>query len=209
MNRYDPLTSPSLILKVRDANDSDSWETFERVYAPVIRIYCRRRGIQEADVDDLVQDVMASVSNAIRNFDYDPSRGKFRSWFGTITANRVKTFFAKSTNKANGGPFFPDSSVLQKLSDRKADSEWNEVFCQEVLRSACERVCPNFEKSTWLSFEMTWLNNQPAAEVALILGLPIHTVYVNKSRVLKQLEAEVRALADDFLLPDIHTNGDS
>ena len=56
---------------------------------------------------------------------------------------------------------------------------------------------------------MTWLNNQPAAEVALILGLPIHTVYVNKSRVLKQLEAEVRALADDFLLPDIHTNGDS
>jgi len=207
MSRYDPLTSPSLILKVRDANDSDSWGTFERLYSPVVRIYCRRRGIQEADVDDLVQDVMASVSNAIRNFEYDPSRGKFRSWFGTITANRVKTFLTKRNNKGHGGPLLPETFVLQQISDRNADSDWNEVFCQEVLRSACERVRPNFESATWLSFEMTWLNNQPAAEVALLLGLPIHTVYVNKSRVLKQLEAEVRVLADDFHLPDVPRNG--
>ena len=70
MSRYDPNTSPSLILRVRESNDSGSWETFEAVYSPVVRAYCRRRGIQEADIDDLVQEVMTSASNPIGTWSF-------------------------------------------------------------------------------------------------------------------------------------------
>ena len=198
MNRYEPNTSPSLILRVRDSNDSDSWATFEAVYAPVVRVYCRRRGIQEADIDDLVQEVMTSIAKAIRNFDYDPSRGKFRAWFGTITANRVKTFLSLRSARNRQLKLSGESTI--SFPDPIADSDWNEAFCQEVLRAACNRICSRFEGSTWSCFELTWLENRPASEVALELELPIHTVYVNKSRVLKQLEEEVRLLADYFPL---------
>ncbi len=208
MSRYDPNTSPSLILRVRESNDSGSWETFEAVYSPVVRAYCRRRGIQEADIDDLVQEVMTSVAKAIRNFDYDPSRGKFRSWFGTITANRVKTFLSLRSTRNRHLQHSAEKAI--HFSDSIIESDWDLVFCQEVLRAACNRICPRFENETWSCFEKTWLANRPALEVASELGLPIHTVYVNKSRVLKQLEQEVRMLAEDFpLLAQDPTNAEA
>jgi RNA polymerase sigma factor (sigma-70 family) len=198
MRRDEPITSPSLLLRLRESNDSNSWAAFEAVYAPMVRVYCRRRGIQEADIDDLVQEVMTLVSKAIRNFDYDPSRGKFRAWFGTITANRVKTFLAVHATRIPNLP--PSAGNAIPIADPGADSDWDLVFCQEVLRTACKRISSRFEEVTWSCFEKTWLSNLSASQVAAELGLPIHTVYVNKSRVLKQLEEEVRMLADDFPL---------
>jgi hypothetical protein len=42
------------------------------------------------------------------------------------------------------------------------------------------------------------MEHKAASEVAKETGIPVHSVYVNKSRVLQRLEKEVRMLADDF-----------
>ena len=47
---------------------------------------------------------------------------------------------------------------------------------------------------------MTWMENISAADVAAKLEIPIHSVYVNKSRVLKRLENEFLMLSDDYPL---------
>lgn len=196
---HDPTTSPSLILRIRDSGDMNAWDTFESTYAPVVRAYCRRRGIQEADIDDLVQDVMTTVMRAIRNFEYDPARGKFRSWFGTLTANRVRNFFASEAHRMKASAH-DGAPTARQAGDSPMD--WDDIFCQQVLKAACDRIQPRLEPATWESFKFTWLQNLTAAEASKQLGLPIHTIYVNKSRVMKLLEAEVRALADDFPLLD-------
>ena len=72
----EPVTSSSLLLRIRDPNDSDSWHRFVAIYAPIIRSYCRRRGFQSTDIDDIAQNVLASVSRSIQNFEYDPVKGK-------------------------------------------------------------------------------------------------------------------------------------
>lgn len=195
MIKFEPETSPSLLLRIRDAADTQSWQTFEEVYSPVIRNFCRRRGIQEADIDDLVQDVMASVAKAIRQFDYDPERGRFRAWFGKVTNNRVKSFLRMRATRGMG---LTEETLFDQVVDPELSNDWDMAFCQQVFKVSCDRIKHRFEASTWTSFEMTWVQNIPAAEVASQLGLPIHTIYVNKSRVLKQLEAEVRILSDDF-----------
>ena len=193
MRELEPLTSKSLILRIRDASDSDAWSHFETLYSPIVRSYCRRRGVQEADIDDLVQEVMVSVSKAIRSFEYDPGRGRFRSWFGTIAANKLKTFRARQSARAE----FSDSTVV--LSDQDVDyGEWESIFCQQILREASKIVRSKVEPLTWACFQATWMENQKALDVGQALGMPIHTVYVNKSRVLKMLDAEVQRLADDF-----------
>lgn len=195
MVMLEPTTSPSLLLRIRNQSDSHAWQTFEEIYAPVVRSFCRRRGIQEADVDDLVQEIMIRVAKAIRQFDYDPKRGRFRSWFGRITNNRVKSFLRARATQLTGRS---DDIVFDRIADPDSLSDWNVAFCQKVLTVACDRIRPRFEAQTWASFELTWLKQLSAAEAADRLNLPIHTIYVNKSRVLKQLEAEVRALSDEF-----------
>jgi DNA-directed RNA polymerase specialized sigma24 family protein len=63
-------TSPTLISRLRHPADREAWSLFEATYRPLIRRYCRRRGIQEHDIDDLTQDVLAQVdSNTWQTFE--------------------------------------------------------------------------------------------------------------------------------------------
>jgi NADPH-dependent 7-cyano-7-deazaguanine reductase QueF-like protein len=65
---------------------------------------------------------------------------------------------------------------------------------------AIQRSRPDFEEMTWKIFECTWVHSRGAPEVALELNVPIDSVYVAKSRVLKRLRAEVASLAEDYPL---------
>ena len=66
-------THPSLLLRVRDEADAESWALFVGTYAPLIHRYGRRRGLQDADAADLTQDVLVLVARAIRSFEYSPN----------------------------------------------------------------------------------------------------------------------------------------
>ena len=117
-----PVTSASLLLRIRDPGDSDSWQQFEAVYAPVIRSYCRRRGFQSIDIDDIAQEVMTAVARNIEKFEYQPSKGKFRSWLATVTANKMRNFANKSTIKKEEFVEYID----QLANSPDSDSHWTE-----------------------------------------------------------------------------------
>ena len=66
-----PETRPSLILRVRDPNDADAWNQFATLYRPVILRLAHRKGIQAADAEDLAQQVLLSVEEAIERWQPD------------------------------------------------------------------------------------------------------------------------------------------
>ena len=188
-------TSPTLISRLRRTDDQEAWRLFETIYGPLIRKYCARRGIQEHDIDDLTQDVLTAVSNAMPDFDYQPERGRFRAWLGTITANKVKRFFRKSkiaTGAACG------EGEMESEVPKDPDSEWVSVFSERILEVACDRVRDQVESKTWQTFEMLWSRGKSVAEVAQELGITVGMVYVNKSRVMKRLEEELILLSHDL-----------
>lgn len=194
-----PVTSPSLLLRIRNPDDENSWQRFNSVYSPVIRSYCRRRGIQATDIDDIAQEVMSSVAKAIQSFEYQPKKGKFRGWLATVTANKLRNFANKSTIEREKYVQYVD----QLANKPDSDSQWTELFMQQVFKAASDQIRQEVEDKTWRSFERTWIDGVPAAEVAEELGLPVHTVYVNKSRVLKRMESEFLMLSDDYPFTDI------
>ncbi len=127
------------------------------------------------------------------------AKGRFRAWFGTVTANKIKSFLGKHNrieekSSRNGRP-----EVQEQYVD--PDTDWINIFSETVFRSACNRVRSGFSDTTWSRFEATWIRNESAGDVAALLGIPVHSVYVNKSRVLKRLESEIRTLAEDMPIP--------
>jgi RNA polymerase sigma-70 factor, ECF subfamily len=48
----DRATSLTLLDRVR-ASDQDAWGRLVGLYGPLVRHWCRRRGVPEGDVDDL------------------------------------------------------------------------------------------------------------------------------------------------------------
>ncbi|MFO0936375.1 MAG: sigma-70 family RNA polymerase sigma factor [Gemmataceae bacterium] len=183
-------TSASLLLQIRDARNQGAWETFTSVYEPLIRGYCTRKGLQHADASDVAQEVMSRVSRAMQSFEYKPERGRFRHWLGTITANEIASHMTRTGRKSIAGQCVEQIPV--------GDPHWNREFTDHILKVAMDRIRGEFEPVTWSTFEAVWLRKEHSQTVAEAHGIAIHSVYVNKSRVLKRLEAEVMKLAEDL-----------
>jgi RNA polymerase sigma-70 factor (ECF subfamily) len=181
-------TSASLLLRIRDPHDNKAWDTFVGVYSPLVRRYCQLKGFQAADADDVTQEVLTTVVRTIASFEYSRERGRFRGWLGTVTTRAMASF---RTRTRRAGPELP----------LEIDPAWDRGFAEHVLAVALDRVRSEFEPETWSAFDATWIRRERPADVATRLGIALHAVYVNKSRVLKRLEAEVLALAEDCPLP--------
>ncbi len=185
------------IVATCDINDHESWQLFFAIYSPVLREYFQRRGLQAADTDDLVQEVLTSVVKAMRESRYDSAKGRFRAWLGTVAANRLSNFFRGRAHYASLVKAAPE-----EFSYIDPDSDWVELFSKHLFRVACERIQSLFETKTWESFKLTWMDGMPAQQAAHQLEIPIHSVYVNKSRVLQRLREEVETLAEDCAVPE-------
>src|SRR5258708_6647580 len=97
-----PLTRASLLVRLRDPNDADAWKEFVRLYAAVIYGFARKRGLQDADAADLMQEVLRSVSGAVGRLNYDPGKGTFRGWLYAITRNKLNTFLTRQKRQVLG-----------------------------------------------------------------------------------------------------------
>ena len=94
-------TKVSLLLRIRDPRDQSAWELFDEIYRPILLGFARTRGCNDADAEDVVQFCMTAVHQHIREFDYDPGRGRFKGWLSAIVNNRVRNL--KRRSPAAGG----------------------------------------------------------------------------------------------------------
>ncbi len=188
-------TKPSLLLRLRDARDALSWSEFAAIYGPIIRGYCRRRGLQEADAADIGQDVLAQVAQSVRSFEYQPARGRFRDWLGTVTRNKIARFHEVQGRAARA------AVATERPLAIAEDPEWSAEFHARILDAALARIRVEFEAATWNAFDRVWGGDHAATEVARDLGMSLDAVYSAKSRVLRRLREEVLALADDLPVP--------
>jgi RNA polymerase sigma factor (sigma-70 family) len=188
-------TNPSLLLRIRDLGDSRSWHEFAEVYGPVIRGYCLRRGLQEADAADVTQEVLAQVARAIGSFEYRPGRGTFRAWLGTMTRNKITRFFEMNGRHVQSAGGSRSAEPAATVSE---DPEWSSEFHSRILEAALARIRGDFESRTWSAFVQVWSRDQPAPLVAKTFEMTIDAVYAAKSRILRRLRDEVLALADDL-----------
>ncbi len=195
-------TSPSLLLRIRDPGDGDSWRTFERVYGQIIRSYCQHWRLQSVDADDVTQEVLKAINNRIPTFEYDPAKGRFRAWLGTVTSNTIKRFISRNTKRDKSGVRFEVSVSEFDEVCADPDTHWVDIYSERILQEACRIVRLEFEDKTWLCFEGTWIDQRSPQDVAESLDVGVHAVYVNKSRVIKRLEQEIRNLAEDVVIQD-------
>jgi RNA polymerase sigma factor (sigma-70 family) len=190
-------TRPSLLVRIRDGGDAESWRTFVAIYAPIVYRYACRHGLQDADAADLSQEVMGKVARAIRTFEYSPEKGRFRDWLFTIARQRVAQFHECRALLPEQLPSLLELEALGGGTERP-DADWSDDFNAQVLEVALDRARVHFEPMTWRAFERVWLENRSALETALELSQQIDFVYYAKSRVLKRVKEEVQEIVADF-----------
>ena len=189
------MTRASLLVQLRDISNHSAWQEFMQLYGPVVYGFARKRGLQDADAADLMQDVMRSVSTAIGRLEYDRSQGTFRGWLFTITRNKVFNFLSARRIRPQGSGDTATNRMLDTHPETNDGAEtWEIEYQRRVAALAMARIKSEFQDNTWQAFVLTAVEGQPAPDVARQLGLSPGAVYVAKSRVLARLKEEVEAL---------------
>jgi len=194
-----PATRHSLIVKLRDPADAEAWHEFMALYRPLVFRLASRKGLQDADADDLCQEVFRAVAGAIGRWDPDPSRGSFRAWLSRIAWNLLVNFLSRPGQR----PLGSGSTSMQELLEAQpdADPEESSLYDAEYRRGvfdwAANEVREAFTPPTWQAFWRTAVKGRPPQDVAVELGLSVGAVYVARSRVLGRLRKRIEALGDE------------
>ena len=201
-----PDTRPSLLVRLCDPKDDRAWTEFTAIYSPLIYRLACRKGFQDADALDLVQEVLRAVASAVDRWDPDPSRGPFRNWLFRIARNMMLNLIASQRRHLRGTGSDEIQSLLEaRPSPSSADTALFETeYKRQLFRWAAERVSGEFRGTTWAAFWETGVEGKKAQVVAASLGISIGAVYMAKSRVvarirqvIEQVEAKWPALEQE------------
>lgn len=191
-----PETSESLILRVKDPADGAAWSAFLAIYRPVVYRLARSRGLQDADADDLAQQVFASIARAVEG--WEPAKGMppFRAWLYRIARNEIIKAITRRKPDAAGS-----SSVQERLNsipqrEEHATTELIRESRLEAFRWAADEIRPEFTAATWSMFWESTVAGTPVKEVARVFERTTGAVYLARYRVMQRLKEKVEEVSD-------------
>ena len=192
-------TNISLIAKVRDRTDAESWREFYKFYHPLLTRYLRRLGLPEDSANDVIQDVFVRLLQALPTFDLDSKRGRFRSYLWKLTysglvdeARRVKA------RKLAEEEWVKRFLIADEAESRKLHQELNEINYRQIVDKALPRVRAVTSPRAWACFEQRMLHNRPGSDIAAELRISDKVVFVYASRVLKAVRQQCTAIAEEL-----------
>ncbi len=186
-------THITLLDRLRNRSDRDAWREFCDRYAALIRGYAKRRGLQDAECDDVLQEALLALTRSMPGFEYDPSRGRFRGYLRTVVSHLVSKRFCQKPV----GSLLNDYETATESTDRDLDEDWEAEWRQYHLRIAMRVVESEFNENDRAAFDAYALAGQSAEEVATDLGLSVDQVYQSKSRITKRLMVLVAAQIEE------------
>jgi RNA polymerase sigma-70 factor (ECF subfamily) len=187
-------THATLLDRLRAADDPLAWEEFYERYWRLIFTTARRRGCSDHTAEEIVQDAMLAVFKGRAAFRYDPARGRFRDWLGTVVRNAIA---ARRRSPADRVQPLADDAPLATVADAadEPDAAWERAFDLATLASLLDVVRHEVAPATFQAFELAVLQEMPGADVARVTGLSRNAVYLARRRVLARL-GELGAVAE-------------
>ena len=183
------LTQPSLLSRVRDPANHQAWREFESKYRELILRFCRRRGLQQTDAEDVLQIVLANLVQSLPNFVYDPKRGRFRDYLYQAVRSGI--------SRLKGGAARPkkslaalDTSMLQSLEandESASEALWNQEWINHHFRLAMETIRKTFEPRSIEMFERS-VRGESVAQLANAFNTTEQAVHKVRQRIRSRME---------------------
>lgn len=197
-------TRQSLLSRLRDWQDQTGWREFFDTYWRLIYNVARKAGLADADAQEVVQNTFIYLARRMPNFQYDRTRGSFKSWLRVVTRSRIAAHWRKS----KAGPAMireplPDDDGgldLEQIPDPAADvldEVWRQEWEQHVVNTAFRRLRSKVSAQQLLIFRLAAVGGLPLTQVARKLGVNLAQVYLARHRVGKRFQAEVLRLRQE------------
>ena len=203
----DPIpTRYSLLSRLEDRGDQDSWKDFFDTYWRLIYSVAIKSGLTEAEAQDVVQETIISVARDIQKFKRDRALGSFKGWLRNIIRWRIADQLRKRTRASWGddsktGADLPRPDVAEipdPAGEAAAESVWEEEWQANLLKAAMETIKPRVKEEHYQIFDLYVIKQWPVRNVARALGVNVGLVYLVKYRISALLKKEIRRLEEQW-----------
>jgi RNA polymerase sigma factor (sigma-70 family) len=190
-------TRQSLLSRLRDWDDRESWRDFFDTYGRFIYRIARKSGLNDAEAQDVVHETLIAVAKQMPGFKYDPAVGSFKGWLHQITRRRVVDHLRRRTRELQIGSADSSRQEVDRLPDPAGsgfDSLCEEEWQKHILHTAVQRVKRRIQARQFQMFDLYVTQQWPIKTVMSTLDVSAAQVYMAKMRVSKMIKEEVRML---------------
>jgi RNA polymerase sigma-70 factor (ECF subfamily) len=193
----------SLVNRLKDWDDRESWKAFFDLYWKLIYAVARQAGLTDVEAQEVVQETVITVAKKMSGFKADPAFGSFKSWLLQLTRRRIVDQLRKRPppGRFKDTPARSDetarTATLERVPDPdslRLEARWDEEWQKNLVDAALERVKRKVSPKQYQIFYLHVLKRFPAAEVARTLGVNIAQVYLAKHRVAALVKKEIKYL---------------
>lgn len=179
---HDASQATSWLNRVATHQDKSAFVLLFNYYAPRVKAYLRRQGVDNTQADDITQDVMLQVWNRAGQFNSDKARPS--TWIYTIARNRLIDVWRTQKNNPVD---YSDPSLLP-------DGEYNQTYTIEtkedsdVLRSAVSEL----SSEQRMIIEETYYQERSQRMIAKARKIPLGTVKSRLRLALDHLRQKIK-----------------
>lgn len=185
-----PDTRQSLLTNLANPENQLAWQKFELAYIPALYRFSRSMGLQPADANEVVQEVLMTLHRKIANWKPQDQKGSFRAWLLETSRRQCQSLIRKHRQQK-----LPTEVVISKKAFTSDDAEdaaheleqrrWNFLL-------ACGEVESEVLPTTWQAFWLSAVEDLPIKEIQQRLNLSPGSIYTAKCRVLHKIRQRVQ-----------------
>lgn len=196
-------TRTTLIRRLKDWQDDQSWQEFFDCYSKLIHGFCLKRGLSRSEAQEVVQETMIAVARHMPEFDYD-AQGSFKAWLLNMTRWRVADQLRKrpsaGLSEAESDTALTDESPASRrpvpaTTEPGSDEMWEEEWRRNLMETAIGLVRRKLDPKKFQIFDLCVNKDWAPEKVATAFGIPVSQVYMAKHRVTLMIKKEVARLA--------------
>lgn len=200
-------TRRSLLDRLKDWRDNQSWQEFFDTYWQLIYGVALKAGLWPSEAEEVVQETLLSVAKKMKDFRYDPAIGSFKGWLLQLTGWRITNQFNRRSARHSPGGLPQSDAVLCAEMDEpgsgflvppELERLWDAEWEQNLMRAALGRVRRQANPKHFQIFDLCMLQGRPVKEIQEFLDVNAGQVYLAKHRVSKLLRTELKRLRRRF-----------
>ncbi len=193
-SEFNDVTNPGLVGDLKH-DRGDCWDQFYSFYAPMIISFARKKGCSDSMAEDVLQETIVALYKSMPNFEYDPNRGKFRSFLFRIASSKIIDSYRRGKRLVS----IDDSEVMDKFNfDNEPEGEsneaWAETWDNNILARAIEAAQIRVSPKTFECFERTFIKGEPVGVVAEELDIEANLIYQHRHKVQTVILSEAKKL---------------
>lgn len=189
-----PTTPKELIATLQSAGEIDnaSWEQFDALYRPVIRLFLEQKfgTLVTADAEDITQDVMVKLIDVFKKGLYAETKGRFRRYLAAMVNNCAINALRRRQPERWQSLETIDLETLDAPSSNHAydqlERQWREALYQRMTQLYFTHFAHDpTDRAVWDAYR----HGESSTETAHRLGKSAEAIRQQRKRIMTTIQS--------------------